>query len=111
MKTLIKVAAASLALAAGSAFADHTATHCSKSVAVDGMRARLATIQQQVDRIEITADKVEQRQLAELNMKHLQEAVGQLNKRPLSPGCRVELMSTLLHSLLRNQQVVLALAN
>jgi hypothetical protein len=108
MKTHIHVAAACVALAATGAFADHTATHCGKSAAADGMRARVATIQAQIDKLELTADRAEQRALAELNMKHLQEAVTQLRKRELSPGCRIELMSSLLEALVRNQQVALA---
>lgn len=108
MRPIIEVAAACVALAATGAFADHTATHCGKSAAADGMRARIATIQAQIDKLEFTADRAEQRALAELNMKHLQEAVAQLRKRDLSPGCRMELMSSLLEALVRNQQVALA---
>lgn len=108
MKTAIRLAAACIAFAATGALADHTAAHCGKNAAADGMRARIATIQLQVDRLEVTADRAEQRALAELNMKHLQEAVTQLRKRELPPGCRIELMGSLLEALVRNQQVALA---
>jgi hypothetical protein len=108
MKTHFRIAAACVALAATGAFADHTADHCDKNPAVDGMRARIATIQAQVDKLELTADRAGQRAIAELNMKHLQEATVQLRKRDLSPGCRIELMSSLLEALVRNQQVALA---
>lgn len=108
MKPIIRVAAAAVALAATGAFADRPATHCDKSAAVEGMRARIATIEAQADRLEWTANSAEQRALAELNMKHLQEAVTQLRKRDLSPGCRIELMSSMLEALARNQQVAFA---
>ena len=111
MKPTITLATACIALAATGAFADHTATHCGNSTEAQGMRARVATIQSQADRIEWTTDRAEQRQLVELNMKHLQEAMGQLRKRDLSPGCRIELMTTMLDVLIRNQQVALAARN
>jgi hypothetical protein len=108
MKTLIRISLACAAMAATGALADHEADHCGKSAAADGMRARVQTIQRQAERIEWTADRAEQRGLIDLNMKHLQEAMGQLRKRSLSPGCRIELMSSLLEALVRNQQVALA---
>lgn len=110
MKPLITLASACVALAATGAFADHTAEHCGKSAEAEGLRARIATLQSQADRIEWTADKAEQRNLIELNMKHLQEATAQLRKRELSPACRIELLSAMLEVMLRNQQVTLAQA-
>ena len=108
MKVIIKVAAVCIALAATGASADRTASHCAKSPLVEGMLARIATIEAQVDQLEVTVDRAEQRRLADLNLKHLQEAVGQLRHRKLSPGCRIELMSSLLEALVRNQQLALA---
>lgn len=110
MKPFITLAAACVALAATGAFADHTAEHCGKSAQAEGLRARVATLQAQADKIEWTADKAEQRKLIELNMKHLQEATLQLRKRELAPACRIELLSAMLEVLLRNQQMVLAQA-
>ena len=110
MKPTITLATACIVLAATGAFADHTATHCGNSTEAQGMRARVATIQSQADRIEWTTDRAEQRQLVELNMKHLQEASLQLRKRELPHACRIELMSAMLEAMLRNQQVVLARA-
>ena len=107
MKTYISLAAACFALAATGALADHTADHCGTSVEAEGMQARVQTIRSQADRIEWTTDRVEQRKLVELNMKHLQEASVQLRKRELSPACRIELMSAMMEAMLRNQQVVL----
>ena len=110
MNTLIRLAVFGAALAITPAFADHTAEHCGNSAAANGMRARVATIQSQADKIEWTADKAEQRKLIDLNMKHLQEATVQLRKRELSPACRIELLSAMVEVLLRNQQVTLAQA-
>ena len=105
MNSLIRIAAACAALAATGALADHTPTHCDDTLAVRGMKARLATISTQVDRIEWTTDKAERDALISLNMKHLSEAMGQLRKRELSTGCQIELMSSMLEALMRQQQV------
>lgn len=105
MKPVIRIAAACAALAVTGAFAEHTATHCSNTLAVKGMKARVNTISTQVDRIEWATDKAEREALINLNMKHLAEAMGQLRKRDLSSPCRVELMSAMLEALLRQQQV------
>jgi len=111
MKTPPRIFLACVAMAATGALADHDANHCGNSPAAEGMRARVKTIELQAERIEWTADRAEQRTLIELNMKHLQEAMGQLRKRDLSPGCRIELMTTMLDVLIRNQQVALAARN
>ena len=108
MNAPIRIAAACVALAATAALAGPTPDHCGNGPALAGMRARIATIEAQVDQLEVTVDRAEQRRLADLNLKHLQEAVGQLRHRKLSPGCRIELMSSLLEALVRNQQLALA---
>lgn len=105
MKPFVRIAAACAALAVTGAFADHTPTHCDNTLAVQGMKARLATISNQVERIEWTTDKAEQQALIDLNMKHLSEAMGQLRKREISTGCQIELMSGMLEAMLRQQQV------
>ena len=105
MKPIIRVAAACAALAVTGAFADHTATHCDDTPQVQGMKARINTISSQVDKIEWTTDKAERATLINLNMKHMSEAMGQLRKRDLSAGCQIELMSSMLEALMRQQQV------
>lgn len=106
MKPNIRIAAACAALAVTGAYADHTPTHCNtKAPAVQGMQARLNTISTQVEKIEWTTDKAERAALIDLNMKHMSEAMGQLRKRDISPGCQIELMSSMLEALMRQQQV------
>ena len=108
MNTLLKIAVACASLAMTPALADPAANPCGTSAAAVGMRARIDTMLRQSDEIEWTADRAEQRRLLELNMKHLQEAMGQLRRRDLPAGCRIEMMSAMLEALLRNQQVALA---
>jgi ferredoxin-NADP reductase len=105
MKPVIRIAAACAALAATGAFADHTATHCDNTPQVQGMKARLNTISSQVEKIEWTTDKAERDALINLNMKHLSEAMAQLRKREISTGCQIELMTSMLEALMRQQQV------
>ncbi|MBC8024204.1 MAG: hypothetical protein H7Y14_13850 [Burkholderiales bacterium] len=108
MNILIKLAATCIALSITPALANHTFDHCAKGPAADGMRARVNTITDQMDRIEGSTDRGQQRQLMELHMKQMQEGLRELRKRELSAACRMELMSTLMESLVRHQQVAFA---
>ena len=93
--------AAPLAMAA-SAFA---AAPCAHDSAV-GMNARVATMRDQMERIETSADRTEQRWLMELNLKHVREATRELRKREDIPmACRVELMAAIVETMARNEQV------
>ena len=105
MNTLIRLAIAATALAVMPALADHTADHCGKSVQADGMRARVNTINEQMDRIEFTEDKNKQRELMDLHMKHMQEGMRELRKREMPADCRIELMSSMMESMMRHQQL------
>jgi len=105
MKTQIKLAAACAALAITPVLANHTLDHCGKSAMADGMRARVNTINGQMDRIEWTADRTKQRELMNLHMKHMQEGLRELRKRDMPAACRIELMSSMMESMVRHQQV------
>ena len=101
MKSFITLAAASLALAATAAFADH----CRKDPQSEGMRARVQTMQQQMDQAEWTEDQVQQRNLMDLHMKHMQEGMRELRKRDLPAECRIELMTEMMETMIRHQQL------
>ena len=101
MKSFITLAAAGLALAATTAFADP----CRKDPQSEGMRARVQTMQQQMDQAEWTEDRVQQRSLMDLHMKHMQEGMRELRKRDLPAECRIELMSEMMETMIRHHQL------
>ena len=101
MKLSIPIAAAALALAATSAFADT----CGSSTQAEGMRARMKTIHEQMDRAEWTDDHAKQRELMDLHMKHMQEGMRELRKRDIPADCRIELMSQMMESMIRHHQL------
>lgn len=105
MKIPIRLAAACVAFAAIPVFADHTLDHCGSGVKADGMRARVKTLNDQMDRIEWTADRAKQRELINLHMKHVQEGLSELRKRDMPAACRLELLSSMMESMVRQQQV------
>jgi hypothetical protein len=107
MKALFRLAILAAAFAVTPVLADHTADHCGKSDQADGMRARVKTINEQMDRVEFTQDHAQQRELLDLHMKHMQEGMRELRKRQMPAECRIELMSAMMEAMLRNQQVVL----
>ena len=104
MKTLFRLTILAAAFAVTPVLADHTADHCGMSAQADGMRARVKTINDQMDRIEFTEDKNKQRELMDLHMKHMQEGMRELRKREMPSDCRIELMSSMMESMMRHQQ-------
>jgi hypothetical protein len=98
-----RIAFAALLVAAAPAFAG--GAPCAHQSAV-GMKARLSTMRDQMDRIEVTADRAEQRKLMELNIKHVREGLHELRKREDIPmACRVEMMSAMLETMVRHEAV------
>jgi len=90
------------ALAAGMAFAAAAAPCTQQSAA--GMNARVDTMREQMNRIEITTDAAEQRKLLELNMKHMREGLRELRKRDDIPdACRLEMMNAMLEIVARHE--------
>jgi hypothetical protein len=102
MKPFIRACIASAALVAAPAFALGQ-TACEDSGDARVMRARIASIERDLERIEVSAVADERRSLTDINMKRLREATGQLRHRDLTPECRAELTSTLLNALVRNE--------
>lgn len=70
------------------------------------MHARMKTMKEQVDLIEWTTDRAEQRRLMVMHMKHMHEGLRELRKRDLDVGCRIEMMNTMMEAMVRHEQVM-----
>lgn len=70
-----------------------------------GMRARLNTVREQMDRIEWTTDRAEQKRLLDLNTKHVDEGLREMRRRDLSANCRMEILNTLLETMVRHERI------
>lgn len=97
------IGAALCALMAVPAFAAKDLRHCLKEPQTQGMLQRVDNIRDLMDRIEIAADRGEQRRLLELHAKTTHEAMQQLRRRTASVACRQELMHALMEQVLRYQ--------
>ena len=105
MKPTITLASACFALAATAALAARSDDHCGKGVEAEGMRARVTTMNAQMDRAEWAQDKAKQRELMDLHMKHMREGLRELRKRDMPADCRIELMSEMMESMMRHHQL------
>ena len=104
-KTLFRLTVLVAALAITSVFADPSAGHCGHGAEAAGMQARMKTMHDQMDRIEWTEDRAKQRELMDLHMKHMQEGMRELRRRQIPSECRIELMGSMMESMMRHQQV------
>jgi hypothetical protein len=104
MITALRIATMLAALAATAAPAAESLSRCDNAPASRGMRARMDTINRQTDKIEWTTDRAEQRELMDLQMKHLREGMRELRHRELSEACRMEAMSSMMEALVRHEQ-------
>jgi microcompartment protein CcmL/EutN len=95
------------ALAAPAYAIDAATAQCPNDATTAGMHARMKVVREQMDRIEWTTDRAEQRRLMDLNMKHVQEGLREIRRRPMAVGCKVEMMDTMLETVVRQQQVAL----
>ena len=105
MKPMTRIAAVGLALAACGALAEPAADHCGKGTAAEGMRARMRGISAQMEKIDLTTDRSQQSALLDLHMKQMQESLRELRRRDLPAECRIELMSSVMESMVRAQLV------
>jgi len=78
---------------------------CPNDASTAGMQARMKTVKEQMDRIEWTTDRAEQRRLMDLNMKHVQEGVRELRKRDMPVACHLEMMDTMIETMVRHAQL------
>jgi len=105
MNRIPQLAALCAALAITPVLAGSTRDHCGDSTMAEGMKARVRNMSDQMDRIDLTTDRTKQRELLELHMKQMQEGLRELRKRELAPTCRIELMSSMMESMVRAQLV------
>lgn len=103
MKLFIRAGIAAAALLAAPAFA-FDQHGCDGGGDAMVMRARIDAIERDLERLELAPESYERHALAELNMKRLREASGQMRHRDLTPECRVELMTVMVNALVRNEQ-------
>lgn len=102
----LAAAALVLAVAAQGALAAPGPASCRDGGEMRGMHERIATLQQQMDRIESTADRAEQKRLMDLNAKMMREGMREIRTRALDTGCRVEMMGSMMDVMIRHQQAM-----
>jgi len=105
-RLIISIAASAAFCAAGASLAHEAG--CEHVAAADALRGRVQTLELQVERLERSSDPAERRSLAEINMKRVREALGQMRHRDLPADCRVEIMAAMLQAMVRNEQAMLA---
>lgn len=104
MKTAIRIAAAVAACAALGAAAAEPAT-CERDPRATGLAQRIATMKDQMNRIEWSVDRAEQKKLMELHMKTMHESMRELRRREAGDGCRMEMMHAMMEQMMRHQLV------
>ena|SRR6478609_5705850 len=105
-RLIISIAACAAFCGAGAAFAYEGG--CDHVAGAEALRGRVQTLELQVERLERSSDPAERRSLAEINMKRVREALGQMRHRDLPADCRVEIMAAMLQAMVRNEQAMLA---
>ena len=102
MKTILKSAAAAILMSlAIPAFADSPLVPCERDPRAAGMSERMNHMREQMDRIEWTVNRTQQRQLMELQTKKMHESLRELRKRELGEGCRLEVMQAMMEQMMR----------
>jgi hypothetical protein len=107
-KITVSIAACAGLIAAGAALAHEPACEHAGGANAAAMRGRMQTLEMQVERLERSTDPAERRSLAQINMKRMREALGELRQRDLPADCRMEMMEAMLHAMVRNEQAMLA---
>jgi len=96
-----------LALACGSAAAaaDPAATSCASDPKAAGLTMRIEKMQDHVARVQVSSDPAEQRRVMSLHAKLVHEGLRELRRREseLRPGCRLELMQSLMEQMVAHQ--------
>lgn len=102
MNAILKSAAtAALLCLAAPAFADHPIVACDQDPRAAGMSERVANMRGEMDRIEWTVDRAQQRKLMELHTKKMHESLRELRRRNLGDSCRMEVMQAMLEEMMR----------
>jgi hypothetical protein len=104
MKTLSKIALACALAITSTAFAaaDELAP-CAKDPKANGLPQRVARMEEQMDRIDWSADPVEQRHLMDLHMKSMQEGMREVRRRETTVECRMDMMQAMMEQMMRHQ--------
>jgi hypothetical protein len=105
MNALARVAFA-LAVAASTPLVAAEGGACRPEAAMTGMRERIVSLQEQMDRIDRTTDRAEQRHLMELHAKRMREGMREIRNRDLEPASRMEMMTSMMDMMIRHQQAM-----
>ena len=76
---------------------------CHDDPKATGLETRMQQMKDQMDRIEWTIDRAEQRGLMDLHMKKMHEGMRELRRREASEGCRLEMMHAMMEQMMRHQ--------
>ena len=79
---------------------------CANDGAMRGMHARMRAMHEQMDRAEAATDPAEQKKLLDLHAKHMREGMREMRRRDLNPECNMEMMSSVMEELVRNQEAM-----
>ncbi|HET7401023.1 MAG TPA: hypothetical protein VFJ62_04550 [Usitatibacter sp.] len=104
MNTLSKIAFAyALAFASTAFAAAEEPAPCAKDPAANGLPQRMARMNEQMDRIEWTTDRAEQRRLMELHMKSMHEGMREVRRRHTTAECRMDMMQAMMEQMMRHE--------
>lgn len=101
----IKAALAATLLAALPALAAGPASVCGDDASTAGLKARIRNLNMQMDRIQWSTDRGEQKRLLELHTKLMHEGMQQLRVRKTTPACRLEMTHAMMDQIIRHQLV------
>jgi hypothetical protein len=105
-QALMRAVLVALATALSAAVSAAPLAACDSQSSMSGMRERIDTLHEQMNRIEWTVDREEKRALMDLHAKHMQESMRELRKRDLAAACRMDIMSSMLEEMARHQQAL-----
>lgn len=83
-------------------------TACADDAQAEGLRARMESMHDQIERAQLLADPAQQRRLLDLHAKHMREGMRELRRRDpaLQPACRLELMHAMMEQVIAHQAAV-----
>lgn len=98
--------AIALAMTAATAAFGADASPCASEPAMNGLRERITSLQDQMDRIEWTTDRAEHERLMDLHMKLMQEGMREIRHRELGTACRMDVMGSMMELIIRHQHAM-----
>lgn len=102
MKTLVRAFALCAIAAATSAMAASPQEACAGDPKARGLPERIENMKEQMNRIEWSSDRAQQRALMDLHMKQIQEGMRELRRREAGPACRMEMMHAMMEQMVRH---------